>query len=356
MQRSRGFGSGVVASKICYNAVIVLSVVLSDRCKPKNSFRDWALATAGWKRGCQPFSCPCSQNATHCRKKPCSLCTFKTFPFWNSKHPLPTRSLRLLRETMGSTSSALCLHHAHPFVSATEKCQSHAEKQRVWSQSCGLQDLLQCSDCALSCSVWLLQTISNQWTVVEIELLAFFATVGWKWGCQPFSCPCSQNATRCRKKPCSLCTFKTFPFWNSKHPLPTRSLRLLRAAVRSTSSAILCLHHFDRFVAATEKASLIQRNRGFGHGVAVSKICYNAVIVLSVVLWDCCNPTNTCRDWDFSNSGLEVGLPAFQLPMFAKCDALPKGALLFMYPPSSFLYKMGGVVRKIKWISTWFCG
>jgi len=25
-----------------------------------------------------------------------------------------------------------------------------------------------------------------------------------------------------------------------------------------------------------------------------------------------------------------------------------------MDPPSDFLYKMGGVVRKIKWISAWF--
>ena len=55
------------------------------------------------------------------------------------------------------------------------------------------------------------------------------------------------------------------------------------------------------------------------------KICYNAVIVLSVVLCDCCKPMTSCRDWAFSNSGLEVGLPAFQLPMFPKCDTLPKG-------------------------------
>ena len=72
---------------------------------------------------------------------------------------------------------------------------------------------------------------------------------------------------------------------------------------------------------------LMQRSKGFGHGVVVSKICCNTVIVLSVVQRDCCKPRNTCRDWAFSNSGLEVGLPAFQLPMFTKCDALPKGDL-----------------------------
>ena len=32
----------------------------------------------------------------------------------------------------------------------------------------------------------------------------------------------------------------------------------------------------------------------------------------------------TCRDWVFSLCGLEVGRPAFQLPVFEKCDSLPK--------------------------------
>ena len=61
------------------------------------------------------------------------------------------------------------------------------------------------------------------------------------------------------------------------------------------------------------------------------KICYNAVIVLSVVLCDCCKPMTSFRGWAFSNSGLEVGLPAFQLPMFPKCDTLPKGGSFDMF-------------------------
>ena len=208
------------------------------------------FATVGWKWGCQPFSCPCSQNVTHCRQEISSPCLLKTsilaVPFVKSKPPLPTRSLRLLRAAVRSTSSALWLHHAHPFVAAAEKSLSHAEKQRVWSRSCGLQDLLQYCDCALSCAM--------RRTLVEIE---FFATVGWKWGCQPFSCPCSQNVTHCRQEISSPCLLKTsilaVPFVKSKPPLPTRSLRLLRAAVRSTSSA-LWLHHAHPFVAAAEKS------------------------------------------------------------------------------------------------------
>ena len=72
----------------------------------------------------------------------------------------------------------------------------------------------------------------------------------------------------------------------------------------------------------------------------VSKIFYNTVIVskiwttgywlivLSVVTCDGCKPMNSCRDWAFSNSGLEVGLPDFQLLMFTKCNALPKGDMV----------------------------
>ena len=184
-------------------------------------------------------------------------------------------------------------------------------------------------------------TAANQWTVVEIELLV---TAGWKWGCQTFSCSCSQNVMHCRKEICWTCLSKeSMPVVKSKPPLPTRSLRSLKAAVRSTSSAI-CLHHAHPFVAAKEKSTcLMQGSKAFAQAVVVSKICYvrysdcvedleyRRLIVLSIVLCDCCKRMNCFRDWAFSNSGLEVGLPAFQLLMFTKCDALPKGDLLDMF-------------------------
>ena len=48
--------------------------------------------------------------------------------------------------------------------------------------------------------------------------------------------------------------------------------------------------------------------------------------MISVVLHsDCFKSTTNCRDSAFSLRELEAGLPAFQLPMFSKCDALPKG-------------------------------
>ena len=150
-------------------------------------------------------------------------------PFVKSKPPLRTRSLRSLRAAARSTSSAVWLHHAHPFVAAEEKRQSHAEKQKVWSRSCGLQDMLPTSKIWVTrywlCSHLWHVTAANQWTIVEIE---FLATVGRKWGCQPFSCRCSQNVTHCRKEICWRCLSKesipAIPCWTSQHPLPTRSL------------------------------------------------------------------------------------------------------------------------------------
>ena len=117
------------------------------------------LATVGWKWGGQPFSCPHSKNVFHCRIEICSTCLFKesipAIRLWNSKHPLPSLPARSRFQRLAkcSTSSAFWQHHAHPFVAAAKVNPSHDEKQRVWSRSCFLQDLLQCSDCALSCSM-----------------------------------------------------------------------------------------------------------------------------------------------------------------------------------------------------------
>ena len=237
-----------------------------------------------------------------------------------SLHSLPE-----LRAAVRSTCFALWLHHAHPFVAAAGINLSDAEKQRVWSRSYGLQDLLQCSDCALSCAMWLL----HQWTLVEIELLAtvgwnppgnshskmgrtccFMLSkmgarrtqwiprgMGWKWGCQPFSCRCSQNVTHCKRRFVGHVSFQEFipaiPFGYSKHPLPARS-RFLRAAECSTCFASW-LHPAHPFVAAAginlsdaEKQRVWSRSYGF-------KICYNAAIVLLVVPWDCCTNEHLSR-------------------------------------------------------------
>ena len=117
------------------------------------------------------------------------------------------------------------------------------------------------------------------------------------------------------------------PFGNSKHPLPARSFRFLRAAVRSTCFA-LWLHHAHPFVAVAWKTCLIEISTGFGQSLQDLLQCSDCA--LSCAIW-LLTPMNNCRDWAFSNSGLEVGLPAFKLPMFAKCDTLPKGDFFDMF-------------------------
>ena len=159
------------------------------------------LETVSWKWGCRPFSCPC-ENLAQCQKRHCLTCLSKesmpAIPFWISKPPLPTRSMRSLRAAARSTSSAVWLDHTRPFVAAAEKrLVSCREAEGLVTELC-LQELLQHTDCALSCAMWLLHT----------KLLAAnFNLVGWKRGCQPFSCGCSDNVTHCRKEVYATCYF-----------------------------------------------------------------------------------------------------------------------------------------------------
>ena len=216
-QRSRVFGRGVMASRFVTILWLCSQLCYLTAANQRTIVEIELLATVGWKKGCQPFSCPCSQNVTHCPKKICSTSLSKesipTIPFGNLNHPLPARS-RFLRAAVRSTCFALWLHHAHPLVVLWDGCKPT--------------------------------------NTSEIELLA---TVGWKWGCQPFSCRCSQNVTHCNTRFVGHVSFQesipAIPFGYSKHPLPARS-RFLRAAERSTCFASW-LHPAHPFVAATEK-------------------------------------------------------------------------------------------------------
>ena len=160
----------------------------------------------------------------------------------------------------------------------------------------------------------------NQRRIVEIEILA---TVSWTCGCQPFSCPCSQNVIHCRKEMCWSSLFKesilAIPFWNFNHP----TYQKLEVPESRSTFRHLCiksrLHHAHPFVAAAEKDCVMQRSRGFGHGVVVPRIV--------IQYTDC---ALICA-MDFSNSELDVWLPAFQLPMFAKCGVLPKEDVLDVF-------------------------
>ena len=326
MQRSRGSDHGAVDSKICYNTVIVLSVVLCDCCKPTNSCPDWDFSNSGLEVWLPAFQ----------------------LPMFAKCDALPKGDLLdMFVSDIHSCRSFLELKASTPY--SYQKLE--LPESGTLHQPCSMVVSCPCLPCScrkntVSCreAEGLATELSRARFVSIYRILIvllydcqtkLLASVGWKWGCQPFSFRCSQNVTHCWKEICSTCLFKesipTIPCVNSKHPIPTRSLSFfLRAAACSTGSA-LWLHYAQASVVTAGKTSPMQRSRGFGHGVVVSKICYNTVIVLSVVLCDCCKPTNNCRDWAFSNSELEVGLPAFQLPMFAKCAAPPKRDLFHMF-------------------------
>ena len=131
---------------------------------------------------------------------------------------------------------------------------------------------------------------TKQWRIVEIELLAI---VGWKWGCQPFSCPCSQIATHCRKAISATCLSKclskeSMPFVKSKPPLrlqKTESWGIQDLDNRMLIVILVVL--YTRLLQVNEELSRLSfycSNSGFGsgaaslpaahHGVVVSKICY----------------------------------------------------------------------------------
>ena len=61
--------------------------------------------------------------------------------------------------------------------------------------------------------------------------------------------------------------------WKSEPPLPTRSLRSLRAAARSAALHYACKRSHP-FVAASEKSTcLMQRSKAFGHAVGWKRGC-----------------------------------------------------------------------------------
>ena len=152
----------------------------------------------------------------------------------------------------------------------------------------------------------------------------------WKWGCQPFSCRCPQNVTHCRREICSTCLFKeSIPaiiFGNSKHPLPARSFRFLRAAAHSTSSALCLLYACKRshpFVEDSGFVSYAEKHR-FGHGVVVSKVCYG---ILECVFFS----HSPCR---LSKCvGIELLATVGWKPLSCLCspNVMPKGVFFDMF-------------------------
>ena len=198
---SRMQGSRELVTELWFPRFVTIQWLCSQLCyvtagNPWTIVEIELLATVGWKCGCQPFSCRCTQNVTNCRKEICSTCLL-WIPFGSSLHPVRTRSswkakYHQLCVIAASCPSLRCSCRKRP-VSGREAEGFVTElwfPRFVWN--------------ALIVQLCY-ETVANEWTIVEIELLA---TVGWKCGCQPISCPCWQNVTHWRKQICSTCLFK----------------------------------------------------------------------------------------------------------------------------------------------------
>ena len=100
--------------RVVVSKIVISAVLYSDCCKStKNcTVEIQLLATVGWKRGCQAFSCRCSQNVTHCRKEIYATCWFvggihSTNSFWVFQASTPYQKLEVPES--GSTLHQFCI-------------------------------------------------------------------------------------------------------------------------------------------------------------------------------------------------------------------------------------------------------
>ena len=221
-----------------------------------------------------------------------STCLFQqsipAMPFVKSKHPLATRSLRSLTGTVRS------LHHLIMVASCLQKIES-------WYPRFGLQDI----DCDLGCFV-----LCDCWKSMKNCRDSSLSLRGLEARLPAFKLP---MFAKCDALPKQIKeSMPAILFGNFKHPVPT----LHYACVMPIPSLQL-----------KKKSSLVQRSRGLGH-----RVRYVTVTPRPLVVASCQVPRSNEQLSRFSFwPGLETGLPAFQLPMFSECDALPKGDLWDMF-------------------------
>ena len=224
------------------------------------------LASVGWKRVCESSGCRCSQHVTTCLSKESILAI-------NSKHPLP------LRATARSTNSTF-LHHSQI--------------------RCSWRKPVSCREAeGLVTELWSPKSVTMYWlsssvtTADKVFSLRGLETRLWAFQLQMFG-PCV-----------TTCLFQD-PFQPFRFGIP--SIHSLPEAWGSWEPqyAPPILHYACIMpipsLQLQKKTSLMQRSKGFGHGVVVSKICYaqysdcvqglgyRVLIVLSVVTRDCCKP------------------------------------------------------------------
>ena len=240
-----------------------------DCCKSMKKCRDSACRLRGLEAGLPAFRLLEFQGSTPCQKLQVP---------WERQHAppalhyciMPLPSLELVKNTcltqrisrgsrQGVVVCRICYVHYSDCVKDLDYRAGYWLRSQLWHM-----------------------TAASQWRIVEIE---FLAMAGWRWDCQPFSCPCLLNVTRCRKEICWTCLSKEF--------IPA----LL---------GIPSIHSLPEASGPWEPQ----------YPPPVLNYCIMPIPLLLQEKPVSCKELNNCRDWAFSNSGLEVGLPAFRLPMF----------------------------------------
>ena len=225
---------------ICYNTVIVLSVVPCDCCKPTSTCWDWAFSNSELdvclpafqlllEAGAASLSAAHVCKMWHTAKRDLrdmfvsEIHSRQSFLEFQASTPYSYQKLELPQSgnlhqpciMVASCPSLRCSCRKKSVI-----CREAEGLVELWSPRFVTIQWLCCQLCYV--------TAANQRTIVEIE---FLATVSWTCVCQPCSCRCSQNVMHCRKEMCWTCLFKeSMPFVKSKPPLPPRSLSFLRAS------------------------------------------------------------------------------------------------------------------------------
>ena len=172
-----------------------------------------------------------------------------------------------------------------PFLRWLLRCRKKhlffcAEEQKVFSRSCGLQELSQYSDCALSRSVWLLQTNGQ-------------VSVDWAFSC--------------------LCGLEVWLVPSLKRCWSVRRFMGHVGCLQEAILALLSCKDIETHEKITKSSEL---------GVTI-QLEHHQAWWLS---WKSVMDSN-----DYSSLNPKFARPAFQLPMFAKCHALPKKDLVDMF-------------------------
>ena len=211
-------------------------------------------------------------------------------PFVKSKPPLPTRSLRSLRAAARSTSSALCLHHSHPFVQLPmcSKCDA-LPKGNLWDMLVGFRNpfplFFSSKDELVRVKYWVgRDNPARPSSGLKFE---FWISDGFEWFfIINILYPQSASLSAAHVRKMWLTAQKRFvrhvslrnvfpPFllgFPSIHTLP-------EAGSRERQYAPPVLHYGCIMpipsLQLQKKTRLMQRSGGFGHAVVVSDISYN---------------------------------------------------------------------------------